>query len=81
MNTRFNTISKGIEQRIWAIGGGKGGVGKSFITANLAMLLAQQKKRVVAIDVDLGGANLHSFLGVKTPQKPFLIFWKKKLSL
>jgi flagellar biosynthesis protein FlhG len=52
--------------RVWAIGGGKGGIGKSVIVANLAVILAQRGARVVAIDADLGGANLHTILGVAT---------------
>jgi len=50
--------------RVWAIGGGKGGIGKSVIAANLAVVLAQRGSRVVAVDADLGGANLHTVLGV-----------------
>ena len=50
--------------RVWAIGGGKGGVGKSVIAANLAVVLAQRGRRVTLIDGDLGGANLHTILGV-----------------
>lgn len=52
--------------RVWAIGGGKGGIGKSVIAANLAVILAQRGSRVVLIDADLGGANLHTILGVLT---------------
>lgn len=51
--------------RIFPIGGGKGGSGKSFITANLGALLAKKGKRVTLIDLDLGGANLHTFFGLK----------------
>jgi flagellar biosynthesis protein FlhG len=50
--------------QIYPIGGGKGGVGKSFITANLGALLAKSGKKVVLIDLDLGGSNLHTLLGV-----------------
>ena len=50
--------------RIWAIGGGKGGVGKSLLTANVGITLAQMGSRVCVIDADLGGANLHTCLGV-----------------
>lgn len=50
--------------RIWAIGGGKGGVGKSAIAANLGVILAQRRHRAVLVDLDLGGANLHTMLGV-----------------
>jgi flagellar biosynthesis protein FlhG len=49
---------------VWAIGGGKGGIGKSVIAVNLAVILAQRGSRVVLIDADLGGANLHTILGV-----------------
>ena len=54
--------------RIWAIGGGKGGVGKSVIATNLAATLAGAGKKVVLVDADLGGANLHTLLGVPNPK-------------
>ncbi len=50
------------------VGGGKGGVGKSFLVANLAAALARAGKRVVAVDADLEGANLHTCLGVRRPR-------------
>ncbi len=53
--------------QIWAIGGGKGGTGKSFVTSSLGIHLAQSGHRVVLVDGDLGGANLHTFLGLKPP--------------
>jgi flagellar biosynthesis protein FlhG len=46
------------------VGGGKGGVGKSFLAANIAIALAQSGARVIAIDLDLGNSNLHDFLGL-----------------
>ncbi|MEE8360148.1 MAG: AAA family ATPase [Candidatus Omnitrophota bacterium] len=69
-------------RNIIAISGGKGGVGKSVIAANLAVLLALMEKRVVLIDMDFGSANLHTCLGVKSPAwsiKDFLL--KKKDTL
>ncbi|MGA9178221.1 MAG: P-loop NTPase [Desulfobacterales bacterium] len=53
---------------IYPIGGGKGGVGKSFITASLGALIAKWGKRVVLIDLDLGASNLHTLLGMKSPK-------------
>lgn len=50
---------------IWAVGGGKGGTGKSFISATLAIQLAAREGEVVLVDADLGGPNLHTFLGMK----------------
>lgn len=56
-------------KKIWAIGGGKGGVGKSLVTSNLSICLALMGMKVIAIDMDLGGANLHTCLGVNVPSK------------
>jgi flagellar biosynthesis protein FlhG len=50
---------------IWAIGGGKGGTGKTFLAANLAIALSVERGDVVAVDADLGGPNLHTLLGVR----------------
>ncbi len=53
--------------RMIALGGGKGGVGKTFLSANLAAVFASEGRRVVAVDTDLEGANLHTWLGVPRP--------------
>lgn len=44
---------------------GKGGVGKTVVTANLGYTLARRGKKTIIADLDLGGANLHTLLGVK----------------
>ncbi|MEM7410112.1 MAG: P-loop NTPase [Myxococcota bacterium] len=54
--------------RLIPFGGGKGGVGKTFVAANLAATLAKAGHRVVAVDGDLEGANLHTALGVPKPR-------------
>jgi flagellar biosynthesis protein FlhG len=54
---------------ILAIGGGKGGVGKSFVTAGLATAIAGAGKETVLIDLDLGAANLHTIFGLKTTDR------------
>jgi flagellar biosynthesis protein FlhG len=54
--------------KIYPIGGGKGGVGKSFITASLGALIAKWGKKVVIIDLDLGASNLHTLLGMQSPR-------------
>jgi flagellar biosynthesis protein FlhG len=53
---------------IWAIGGGKGGVGKSVVTSSLAAAMAGLGRRVAVIDGDLGAANLHTLLGAARPR-------------
>jgi flagellar biosynthesis protein FlhG len=78
MNEELNTsVPKG--PRIWAIGGGKGGVGKSVIATNLAATLARAGYRVVLVDADLGGANLHTLLGVPNPKTNLSDFISKKV--
>lgn len=49
---------------IIAVGGGKGGVGKSVFSIALGAALAGEGTRVVLADLDLGAANLHTYLGV-----------------
>lgn len=55
--------------RIFAVGGGKGGVGKTFIACNLGAMMARSGKRVILVDADLGGANLHTYLGLEFPTR------------
>lgn len=55
--------------RIWALGGGKGGVGKSVVASSLACAIAGNGRRCAIIDADLGGANLHTLLGVARPRR------------
>lgn len=53
--------------RIIAVGGGKGGVGKSLISGNVAVALADAGHRVVLVDADLGAANQHTLFGIDRP--------------
>ncbi|HEX2226606.1 MAG TPA: AAA family ATPase, partial [Candidatus Binatia bacterium] len=50
---------------VLAIASGKGGVGKTNVTANLAATLAAKGRRVLAIDADVGLANLDLLFGAK----------------
>ncbi len=64
--TRRESIMKGDRAPgIVAVGGGKGGVGKSFIAVGLATAFAMQGRQTVIVDLDLGGANLHTFFGIR----------------
>jgi flagellar biosynthesis protein FlhG len=50
--------------RVIAVTGGKGGVGKTNISINLAVAMADQGKRVMVLDADLGLANIDVVLGL-----------------
>ncbi|HET6148671.1 MAG TPA: P-loop NTPase [Polyangia bacterium] len=54
-------------KRIITVGGGKGGVGKSIVSSNLAAALALRGSRVVIVDCDLGAANQHVLFGIDRP--------------
>ena len=57
----------GFNKIIWSVAGGKGGTGKSIITANIGIGLSILGFRVILIDGDLGGPNLHNYLNIKKP--------------
>lgn len=63
---------------IIAVGGGKGGIGKSLLTANIGICLAQAGHRVVLVDADLGGANLHTCLGIDLPAQSLSDFIQRR---
>ncbi len=57
-----------LQKTIWSIAGGKGGTGKTILTANLGIGLAILGYKVVLIDADLGVPNLHNYLRIKRPR-------------
>lgn len=54
--------------QIIPIASGKGGVGKSLVSANLAVALGKLGKSVILADLDLGASNLHLVLGQQAPK-------------
>lgn len=70
----------GQKPRIWAVGGGKGGVGKSVITTSIAISLARRGERCILVDADLGGANLHTFVGMNNPERTLTDLFRKNVS-
>src|SRR3954468_25012338 len=59
-----------------AVAGGRGGVGKSIVAVNLAVYLAQLGRKVLLIDADPAGAELHTALGLG----PLFSLWSKNPS-
>jgi ATP-binding protein involved in chromosome partitioning len=53
--------------RVLAIASGKGGVGKSSVTTNLSIALAQRGQRVAAVDADVWGFSMPRMLGISSP--------------
>ena len=51
--------------KVIAVTGGKGGVGKTNVSLNLAIAMGQQGKRVLVLDADLGLANCDVMLGLR----------------
>ena len=68
-------ISENAEKKIIALGSGKGGVGKTVLSASLGIGLAALGKEVVLVDADFGGANLHTCMGILEPQYTFLDYY------
>jgi flagellar biosynthesis protein FlhG len=70
--------SESHDKIIAAIGGGKGGVGKTLITTTLGVALAKSGKRTVLVDMDFAGANLHHAFGVLNPSLSLTDFFYRR---
>lgn len=64
---RRGTAPRAVRQ-VLAVGGGRGGVGKSVLAINLGVYLAQLGRSVVLVDADPSGAKLHAHLGMDLPE-------------
>jgi flagellar biosynthesis protein FlhG len=65
---------------IISIASGKGGVGKSVVSANLALLLAKHGQRVVLADLDVGGADSHILFGLLNPPLTLTDFLNRRVA-
>ena len=72
MNNQFLDQASGLRKmrtnnrvKVITVTGGKGGVGKSNVTLNVAVAMAAQGKRVLVLDADLGLANIDVMLGLR----------------
>lgn len=78
-NTSTSTQASRRPGKVIAVGGAKGGIGKSLFVANLGVLLSQLGKKTVVVDLDLGGANLHLYMGVWSLSRRIDDFLEKKV--
>ena len=65
---------------IIAVGGGKGGIGKSVICTNLAAGMALSGQKIILMDTDFGASNLHALLGIGNPAYGFQDFFTDKVT-
>jgi flagellar biosynthesis protein FlhG len=63
--SKLMILNENVDRKIIPVAGGKGGVGKSVIAANMALSMSMFGKKTVLVDLDLGGSNLHTLLGMK----------------
>lgn len=63
-----------------SVASGKGGVGKSVVSANLALALAKSGRQVILADLDVGGADAHIMFGELNPPVTLTDFLNKRVS-
>lgn len=67
--------------KLISIASGKGGVGKSFCSSSIALSLQAAGYKTLLVDADLGGANLHNFVGLKVPGVGLYNFIREKCEI
>lgn len=67
--------------QIWAVGGGKGGTGKSLVSNGLGIRLAERGCKVILVDADYGGPNQHTYCGIRKPANSLANFFDRRLPL
>lgn len=78
MKERKNGVAEKKNTRVIAIASGKGGVGKTNISINMALAYAELGKRVIVLDADLGLANVNVVLGVIPKYNLYHLIRKQK---
>ncbi|MFQ5604579.1 MAG: P-loop NTPase [bacterium] len=70
-----NGHKRNFQKKIVAFASGKGGVGKTVLSASIGVGLASMGHEVILVDGDLGGPNLHTCLGILDPPYTFFDFY------
>ncbi|MBI4763232.1 MAG: P-loop NTPase [Deltaproteobacteria bacterium] len=74
-------VPRGRAVKTIAVGGGKGGVGKTLITVNLALSLSRQQKNVTLLDGDFGNGNCNTLLGITRIENSLEEYLRQERSL
>ncbi|PIS11877.1 MAG: ATP-binding protein [Bdellovibrio sp. CG10_big_fil_rev_8_21_14_0_10_47_8] len=67
--------------QIWVVAAGKGGVGKTFISSSLGITLSKLNHKVLLVDFDISGANLHTTFGQAPCSKNLSAYFNDSESL
>lgn len=78
--SRFRNEREEIVATLISVASGKGGVGKSVVSANLALALAKRGRQVILADLDVGGADAHIMFGELNPPVTLTDFLDKRVS-
>lgn len=78
-NSEETQIDIVLKRQLWAVGGGKGGIGKSLTTLLLGVTLTRWGKKVIIVDADLGGSNIHILAGIHSPQCTLADFMERRV--
>jgi len=69
-----------LQKGLYTVAGGKGGTGKSFVTANMGAALATAGNKVLVIDADFGCSDLHHFMAIQKPEYSFSNFFLNEVT-
>ncbi|MFC1511745.1 P-loop NTPase [Candidatus Latescibacterota bacterium] len=75
----IHILQRTTNKRVWTFAGGKGGTGKTVMTANIGIALATMGHHEIVVDADLGGPNLHTILNIKRPKVSLTDFIKRRI--
>ena len=73
-----NSRSMEKRPRVIAVGGGKGGVGKTVVSTMLGICLSNMGKSTIILDADLTGGNLHGYLNILDPEMTLVHFLERE---
>ena len=74
-------VRRGRARKTIAVGGGKGGVGKTLVAVNLAVALSRLQKSVTLLDGDLSNCNCNTLVGITKVERSLEEYLRKECSL